>query len=88
MAARRTMRSLLITAFTRTGCASSEAAARKQQNAVHSGKKIEAKPESPAKERGQFKQIGKLQMELEWLIKYPSSCDFREQQKFGKYKPP
>lgn len=33
------------------------------------GKKTQAKDESQAKEAGLFQQIGKLQMELEWLKK-------------------
>jgi len=45
------------------------------------GKKIEAKAESQAKEAELFQQIGKLQMELEWLKKNLSSCDARELRK-------
>lgn len=45
------------------------------------GKKTEAKAESQDKEAELLKQIGKLQMELEWLKKNLSSCDARELRK-------
>ncbi|AFY27470.1 IS3 family transposase [Cyanobium gracile] len=45
------------------------------------GKKTQAKDESQAKEAELFQQIGKLQMELEWLKKSLNSSDARELRK-------
>jgi hypothetical protein len=45
------------------------------------GKKTQAKDESQAKEAELFQQIGKLQMELEWLKKDLNCSDARELRK-------
>jgi len=44
-------------------------AAGRRQRAVHQGKKTKDKEEGQAKEAELFQQIGRLQMELEWLKK-------------------
>jgi putative transposase len=45
------------------------------------GKKTKDKEEGQAKEAELFQQIGRLQMELEWLKKSLSSCDAHELRK-------
>jgi len=45
------------------------------------GKKTKDKEDGQAKEAELFQQIGRLQMELEWLKKNPSCCDAHELRK-------
>jgi putative transposase len=47
------------------------------------GKKSQAKVEGQVKEAELFQQIGKLQMELEWLKKNLSSSDAHDRRKLG-----
>jgi putative transposase len=52
------------------------------------GKKTQAKDESQAKEAELFQQIGKLQMELEWLKKSLNCSDARELRKLVDHDHP